>query len=355
MELGIIGFPQSGKTTVFQAVTGGKGESARGDRAALGAVKVPDPRLDALGEMFKPKKVTPAEVTYRDIPGTAGLGQGKGIEGQFLNDLAQTDAIIHVVEAFRDEPEPARLKERIASMELELAFSDLMIIERRLQRIEASRKGSKGRDFDAVAKESQLLSRIKSGLETETPLRHQRLTPEEAAKLRNYQLLTAKPLIVVLNIGEGYLGEAERLEAAVREGEPPRRAVAVCGGLEAELARLKEDEAREFMEDAGIRESSLRRMIRLSYEALGLVTFLTAGGTNEARAWSVPAGSTAPQAASKIHSDMERGFIRAEVVTFDELMGAGGFVEARKRGVLRVEGKSYVVQDGDVITFLFNV
>ena len=362
MEIAIIGFPQSGETTVFRALTGGKGEAAGrgGARASLGNVKVPDPRLDTLFTIFKAKKLVQAEVTYLDIPSApAGLGKGKGIEGQFLNDLSRMDALVHVIGAFQspgeDTAQADRIQEEAASMELELALSDLSIIERRLGRIESSLKGSKPQDRDAARKEGELLVRLKAGLEEETPVREQTLSPEERQLLQNFQLLTAKPLMAVLNIAEGDLPQAGEIErACMPPGGAQRRVIALCGKLEAEMVELEHDEAAELMELAGIQETSLRRLIRLSYDALQLVTFLTASN-EEVRAWSVHQDTTAPEAAGKIHTDLQRGFIRAEVVGFDELAELGGVPEARKRGVLRLEGKGYVIREGDVVTFLFNV
>ena len=358
MQLAVIGFPLSGKSTVFKALTGGKGESsARGAKAALGMVKVPDPRLDVLAAMFKPKKNTPAEITYLDMPSAAGFGSGKGIEGQFLNDLSAVDAMVHVVGQYQDGLEtpvqgPRYMKE-IAAMEMELAFSDLAILERRLARLDSQKKSSKPQEREAATKEMAILARVKEGLEAEIPIVRQEFADDEKALLRNYQFLTGKPIVVVLNISEEQLPQAAALEAAVQAGGK-RRAIAVCGTLEAELAQMSEADAKAFMDDAGIKESSLRRMVAVSYEAVGLISFLTAGA-DECRAWSIPRGLPAPQAAAKIHSDIERGFIRAEVVAYDDLVAAGGMVEARKRGVLRSEGKTYIVKDGDVINFLFNV
>lgn len=352
MDLAIIGFPQSGKSTVFRAVTGGRGEAARGDRVTLGVVKVPDGRLDALAAIFNPQRVTPAEVRYLDMPVAAGFGEGKGIEGQFLNDLAQAAALVHVLGVFQGPSGPETIRNEVASMGLELAFSDLGIIERRLKRIESSSKGAK--DRAASAKEVETLRRLKGGLEAEVPARDQDLSPEEATLVRNYGLLTAKPVVGVLNVSEAQLPLADRLADDI-SGPGGLSPIVVCGSLEADVAEMEADEAREFLEDAGIGEPALHRMARRSCEALGLVTFFTTVGPTEVRAWVIPAGSTASQAAGKVHTDMERGFIRAEVVTFDDIVEAGSFVEARKRGILRVEGKSYAVEDGDVITFLFNV
>ena len=358
MQLAVIGFPLSGKSTVFKALTGGKGEStARGAKAALGMVKVPDPRLDVLAAMFKPKKNTPAEITYLDMPSAAGFGSGKGIEGQFLNDLSAVDALVHVVGQYEDgvdiPAQGARHTKEIGAMELELAFSDLAILERRLSRLDSQKKSSKPQEREAATKEMALLARVKEGLEAEIPIVRQEFSDDERVLLRNYQFLTGKPLLVVLNLSEGQLPQAAALERAV-QGEGKRRAIAVCGALEAELAQMGEADAKAFMDDAGIKESSLRRMVALSYDAVGLISFLTAG-VDECRAWSLPRNTPAPQAAGKIHSDIERGFIRAEVVAYDDLIAAGSMAESRKRGVLRSEGKTYVVKDGDVINFLFNV
>lgn len=357
MQLAVIGFPLSGKSTVFRALTGGKGESAKGGKAALGMVKVPDPRLQPLADIFRPKKLTPAEITYLDMPSAAGFGSGKGIEGQFLNELSQVDALVHVVGAYQDGPqipaEGAHYQEEISNMEMELAFSDLAILERRLQRLEASKKSSRPQEREQAQREMVLMSRIKAGLEADKPLREQEFSDEEDVILRNYQFLTNKPLVVVLNLSEEQLPQAAALERAA-SGEGKRTAIAVCGTLEAELALMDEADAKEFMADAGIKESSLRRMVAISYATLGLISFLTAGA-DEVRAWSIPKGTPAPQAAAKIHSDIERGFIRAEVVSYDDFMSAGTMAEARKRGVLRSEGKNYIVKDGDIINFLFNV
>jgi GTP-binding protein YchF len=358
MQLAVIGFPLSGKSTVFKALTGGKGEMAKGGKAALGMVKVPDERLDALAAIYKPKKYTPAEIVYVDMPSAAGFGSGKGIEGQFLNDLNQADALVQVVGAYQDgvgiPMEGAHYQKEVRDMEMELSFSDLAILERRLQRLEAQKKSARQQDRDQAQKETVLLGRIKASLEAEVPIRELDLSEDDSVLLRNYQFLTAKPLVFVLNISEEQLPQAEALEKAASE-EGRRKAIAVCGTLEAELATMDAADAEEFMKDAGIEESSLRRMVNISYDTLGLISFLTAG-EDEVRAWSIPMGTPAPKAAGKIHSDIERGFIRAEVVAYDDFMACNGsMAEARKRGVLRAEGKGYVVKDGDIINFLFNV
>ena len=359
MELAIIGLPRSGKTTVFQALTGGRGETAGAARVSLGVVKAPDPRLDALAGIFKPPKVVPAEVTYLDLPSaTPGFGRSRGIEGQVLNQLSRADALVHVVRAFSNagisqetgDMDPAG---QIATMEMELAFSDLAILERRLERIDVSLKGARPQERETAQKEKELLTRVKEGLERERPVREQSLAAEERPLLEGFQLLTAKPLLVALNIGEAQLSEAAELEAAVQKGSGCK-AIALCGKLEAELAQLSEAEAQEFMAVMGIQESGRGRMIMLSYQTLGIITFFTAA-SSEVRAWSIQRDQTAPQAAGKVHTDMQRGFIRAEVVSYEAIVDAGSIAEARRRGVLRLEGKDYLVRDGDVINFRFNV
>ncbi|MCX6022325.1 MAG: redox-regulated ATPase YchF, partial [Chloroflexi bacterium] len=356
--------PQVGKTTVFNALSRGHADTAaRGAEPNVGVVKVPDPRLDRLTDLYRPKKITPAEVTYIDVAAapSGGFGKGQGISGPFLNALARTDALIHVVRMF-DNPAVSHIEgsvdaERdIASMSLELAFSDLAILERRVDRITASMKAAKAQEREAAQHELELLARIKADLEREIPLRQQDLTDDERRSLEGYQFLTAKPLLLLLNLDEAQLADQAAIEARFSEkfAQPGTGVAAICGTLEAELAQMTPDEAAEFRAEMGLPESSLDRAIRISYELLGLVSFLTAG-PDEVRAWTIQRNTLAPRAAGKIHTDIERGFIRAEVVRFDDLMAAGSMGEARKRGALRSEGRAYVMQDGDVVEFLFNV
>lgn len=366
MEIGIIGLAKSGKTTIFNALTRGKAETTAYSTTALapniGMAKVPDARLQGLEQMFHPHKVIPAEVQYVDIAASSrGLGKEDGIAGQYLSRLTNVDALLHVVRAFEDEnvPHPEGgidPKRDIATMDLELAFSDLAIIERRLGRLEASLKGAKPAEREGYLHEEALLKRIKSDLEGEVPVREQSLTEEEKKTILNYQFLTAKPILVVVNIGEDQLAQAPSLEEELRSSytRPQSMVAAICGKLEMELAQLTDAEAEEFRSDLGLTESALNRIIRLGYELLGLISFFTMV-SDEVKAWTIARGTTALKAAGKIHSDMERGFIRAEVIGYDDLVRCGSLAEARKQGLLRLEGKAYTVKDGDVITFLFNV
>ncbi|MBE0415537.1 MAG: redox-regulated ATPase YchF [Dehalococcoidia bacterium] len=359
MEIGIIGLPKSGKTTVFNALTKGKAEIgayAIGE-PNVGVAKVPDPRLDGLEEIFHPKRKTPAEVRYVDV---AAPTKGER-SGQYLAHLSRADALLHVVRAFEDEKVPhiegsIDPERDIATLDLELAFSDLSIIEKRLQKIETSLKAAKPHEHDAFSKEQTLLARVKTALESETPIREQDLAEDEKNLISSYQFLSAKPLLLVFNIGEARLPQASSLEEewSTKYRRPQRDVAALCGKLEMELAQLGDADAREFRSAMGVEETALNRMLRLSYELLGLISFFTVV-SDEVKAWTIHKDTTAVKAAGKVHSDMERGFIRAEVIGYEDLVKCGSIAEGRKRGLLHVEGKSYIVKDGDVITFLFNV
>jgi GTP-binding protein YchF len=362
MDLGIIGFQRSGKTTIFNAVTRGNaqtGSYGAGVQPNIGVVKVPDERLEKLAKIFDPKKFTLADIRYIDFPGEA-FSSGQGPSPQFLAQLARCDALIHVVRAFTDEtvPHPQQTVDAArdaAAMDLELAFADAGFIEKRLERIEAESRSMKAGERDAMERQVTLLARLKAGLEADAPLRAQHMDEEETRVLVNYQFLTDKPLLTVLNIDDSDVARASEIESrfAAKLGE--HAALAAIGGeIEAELAQMTEDEAVEFRADMGIAESGLSRMIRMSYELTGLISFFTVG-PDECRAWNVARGATAPVAAGKIHTDLERGFIRAEVVRWDELLADGSMAEAKKHAHLRQEGKAYVVQDGDCINVLFNV
>ena len=362
MKVAIIGIPESGKTTIFNALTRGKAEVAAYSPTLapnIGVAKVPDPRLSVLESIFQPKKTVPAEVSYIDIAGPIqGFGK-EGAGGELLNYLTTADALLQVVRAFEDDkiPHPEgsiEPKRDIAALDLELAISDLAIVERRLDKLETSLKAAKPAERESYLKEQQLLQGIKTDLEKDTPIRLQGLAKEELKMLANYQFLTAKPMLVVLNIGEGQISQASRLEGEIRVLHPQFAVVALCGKLEMELAQLSDAEAKEVREAMGLSKPALDRVIDLSYSLLGLVSFFTTV-SSELKAWTVPSGTPAPKAAGKIHSDMERGFIRAEVISYSGLTSCGNLAEARKRGLLRTEGKSYTIQDGDVVTFLFNV
>ena len=365
-NIGIIGLPRSGKTTVFNALTGGQADTAAhaADSLAphIGVAKVPEPRLKVLEEIFRPGKVVPAEAKYIDVGASVKtLAQDKGLGGRLLNQLSTVDTLICVVRAFKDEsiPHPdgsLDIRRDIGTLNLELVFSDLAIMERRLERLEDSLKGAKPPERQVILQEKEILLRLKAELENDKPIRELPLEPAAARIVNNYQFLTAKPLLIVVNIGEEQLSQAAAMEAEVNTAYSGknRRVIALCGRLEMELVQLEESAAREFRAGYGITEPGSERAIKASYELSDLITFFTAA-SNELRAWPIKRGLTAQKAAGKIHTDMEKGFIRAENIALDDLVSCGSIAEARKRGLLRLEGKEYVVKDGDVITFLFNV
>jgi ribosome-binding ATPase len=364
----IIGLPASGKSTVFNALTRSEAQtgsySANPDEPNLATVKVPDSRLDRLTEMFQPQKRVPADVQYLDVAGIAKGIAEKGMSGALLGHLSQADALVLVARAFEDpnvpqvegSVDPAR---DIETLQLELLFSDLGAVEKRLERIANQKQKVVGRERDAMERERALMERLRQALEADSPIREivAELDPDDVKTLRGFGFLTAKPLLILLNLGEDQLGEtATTLIAACREQfERPGVGVsALPGQIEMEIGRLEPDDAAAFMSDLGIAESGLDQVIRHSFELLGLMPFFTVG-PDECRAWTIRRGATAVEAAGEIHSDIQRGFIRAEVVGYDDLIAAGGLTEARKVGKLRREGKEYIVQDGDVINFLFNV
>ena len=363
MDLGIIGFQRSGKTTIFNAVTKGNAQTGAygaGVQPNIGVVKVPDARLDALAKLFEPKKFTLADIRYIDFPGEA-FSDGQGPGAQFLAQLARCDALIHVVRAFEDETVPhpqvtIDAARDIAAMELELTFADAAFIEKRLERIESSMRSVKMAERDVAEREKTLLRRLKAGLESDKPLRAQEISDEEAKMLVNYQFLTDKPLLIVLNIADDDAARASEIEAefGAKFSATKTDIAAIAGKIEQELAQMSDEDAAEFRNDLGIKEPGLARMIRMSYALTGLISFFTVG-PDECRAWNVASGEMAPGAAGKIHTDLERGFIRAEVVGCDDLIAANGYPEAKKRGQVRQEGKTYVVQDGDCLNILFNV
>jgi len=361
IDIGIIGLAKSGKTTIFNALTKGKAD-IHDSTPHIGIAKVPEPRLKTLADIIHPKKVVFAEVRYHDIVApTKGLDKGKGIIGQYLAQLSNVDAIINVVRAFTDDSIPhiegsLDIERDIATMNLELIFSDLAIIERRLQRIETSLKGAKQPERQGLLQEQERLFKLKANLEKEVPIRELELTPIEAKIIANFQFLSAKPLLIIINIGESELPQAASIESELnsRYSHPNYRLISLSGKLEMELTQLDNGAAEEFLTEFGIKESGLDRTIKSSYELMGLISFFSIA-SGEIRAWSIQNGTTALKAAGKIHSDMERGFIRAEVISYNDLVKCNGISEARKKGLLRLEGKDYIVQDGDVITFLFNV
>jgi GTP-binding protein YchF len=353
MRLGIIGLPQSGKTTLFNALTRGHqptGLSAGKVAMHTAVVDVPDPRVDRLAAMFNPKKVIYAKVTYVDIAGIEGTRNQGGLPGALLNQLTQMDGFIQVVRCFEDENLPHPLgsvdpQRDIQVMESEFILNDLIAVERKLERLEEERRKG-ARDKASMEREIGVFQRLQQALSAEIPLRDVELSPEEEHLLSGFGFLTRKPMLIVLNLAEG------QEPPSITYPHQHSQVVALQGKLEMDIAQLTPEEAAEFMQAYGIEEPSLNRVIRLSYELLGLQSFFTVG-PDEVRAWTVRRGATAPEAAGEIHSDMQKGFIRAEVIAYDDLIALGGISEARAKGKLRLEGKDYVVKDGDILTIRF--
>jgi len=369
LKVGIVGFPQVGKTTILNLLTGGSFDTvSRGIRADphLGVARVPDPDLERLAALFNPKKITHATVDYVDVPGLApGEGkaalQGEGKEmSSYLTSLKNVDALLHVVRAFEDpnlphcqgSVDPSR---DIALFELEMIFSDLAIIERRLERLDKDLKKGKNPD---LAQEMALLSDLKKALEEERPLRDLDLSEEDRKRIRGFTFLSEKPLLVVINLGDD---DVARIPTVLEDFNLQKQAatkrvavVGVCGKIEAEIAALPDEDAGEFMEAMGFSGRAMNRIIGESYRLLGLISFYTAGEP-EVRAWTIPDGTTASKAAGVIHSDFEKGFIKAEVVAFEDMLRLGSLHEARAHGLLRLEGRDYRVREKDVILFRFNI
>ena len=353
MKTGIIGLPQVGKTSLFKILTKARLEERSHSRQEhIGVARVPDERLEKLSALYSPKKTTFASVEFVDV---AAIGQEALKETAFLASLRQVDALIHVLRAFEDESIPHvgaidPLRD-IKNVEFDLMVSDLTQIEKRLERLEKDLK--KGRTSE-LEREQALLIRSKESLEKEQPLRELEMTNEEKKLIKGFMFLSQKPILYALNIGESTTLGTD-LDAAVSRlkldevaHRPNAGATAMCGKVEAELAEMDDEEAAEFLGSYGLNESGLVRLIRKSYELLGLISFFTAG-EDECRAWTVPVGSKAPQAAGAIHSDLEHHFIRAETIRWDNLLAAGSEAAARSKGTLRLEGKEYIVQDGDVM------
>jgi len=358
VKVGIIGLSSVGKSTLFQLLTGAGAAAPTGrPEARVGIARVPDPRVDRLAEMYRPRKKTPATVEYVDVPGVV-RGEGKALVDQPA--LRGVDALVHVLRAFASDtvPHPDGSVDALRDakiMELELILADLGTVERRLERLEANLKKA-NRPEDAA--ERAVFLKLKEALEAERPLREVELTEEERRRLRSYSFLSEKPVLLAVNLGEDEIRHAARALAETGlQAFAARPGMALCpvaAPIEAEMAQLAPEDARAFREDLGLDEPGLDRVIRTSYTLLGLISFLTAG-EDECRAWTIRRGTKAQQAAGTVHSDIERGFIRAEVVPFEELMRAGSLAGCREKGTLRLEGKEYVVQDGDVINFRFNV
>jgi GTP-binding protein YchF len=352
MKLGIIGLPQSGKTTIFNALTRGDTPttaSAGRMEVHTAVVDVPDPRVDKLSAMFNPRKTMYAKVTYADIAGLEGGAVKSGISGQLLNQLAQMDGFLHVVRCFESDlvPHPAGSVDPardVDTMLSELLLNDLVAVERKLERLaDERRKG--GSDKTMVERQIALFQRLQAVLSENEPLRKLEFSPDEMRELASYGLLTRKPILTVFNLGEGQ---------AAPEIELDHKSVALQGKLEMEIAQLPPEDATLFLEEYGIEELSLSKMIGLSYDLLQLQSFFTVG-EDEVRAWTTRRGATAVEAAGEIHTDLQKGFIRAEVVSYHDLIELGGMNEAKAKGKLRLEGKEYPVKDGDIVHIRFNL
>jgi GTP-binding protein YchF len=344
MKVGLVGFPGSGKSSVFGALTGlavETGFASRSDKANLGVVKVPDPRVDALAGVFQPKKKVYAEITFRD------LGGGReGLDRAVLNSMREVDALAQVLRGFEntagDAPDPLR---ELRDLETETILADLEIVEQRLGKLAKDK---------SKAREMELLDKVRAELEGETPLRRVTFAAEEERALSGYAFLTRKPLLLLLNVTED---EAAKPPPAALEAAAKERGlglVVLSAPVEMDIAQMPEAEQREFLASLGVAEAARDRFIRAAFELIGLIGMLTAG-PDECRAWPIPRGTPAPRAAGKIHSDIERGFIRAEVIHWRDLVELGSEARCRDAGKLRVEGKDYVIQDGDVVHFRFNV
>ncbi|MEE8370084.1 MAG: DUF933 domain-containing protein [Dehalococcoidia bacterium] len=357
MDLAIVGLPLSGKTTVFSALNAGHG-SGGARQEQIGIVRIPDERLDKLAALVSAKKITPIEVQLHDLPPVFQRGAGPG--GESSETLAKADALIHVVRAFHrdDVPHPLTSVDPhrdIETFEGDLMLNDLGIVERRLEKLEITVRSSRPGEREAGEREKILLQRLQQHMESELPLRNQMSDPEELKAIANYGLLSVKPMLILLNLDEADAARAQALEEEYqgRHGAVCTSVAAMCAKLESELVELPPEESAEFRREIGGGDVPTRRILRKTQDLLSLVTFFTAG--DESRAWTVRAGSTALQAAGRIHTDIERGFIRAEVIAWDKLLEMGSEANAKKHGLLRREGKQYIVQDGDVINVLFNV
>ena len=364
LEVGIIGLTNIGKSALFNAMTKSKAETVNYPfstvKPNIGIVEVPDSRLDVLAEMHNPKKITPTSIKFVDLAGLVeGAASGEGLGNKFLSYIRQVDAVCHVVRCFEDENiahvggsiDPVR---DIEIINTELCLADLESIEKR---IEKAQKQKKSGDKKAV-EELAVLEKVRNGLENAEPARSVIEEKEEFDILRDLFLLTLKPTIFVANIGEDEIANPDdnvyvksMKEYVAKEGSS---VICVCAKMEAEIAEFSQDEAQEILQDLGLEEPGLNKLIRANYELLGLITFFTAG-TPEVRAWTITNGTTASKAAGKIHSDIERGFIRAEIVAYDDLIASGSVNGAKEKGLFRLEGKEYIMKDGDVTHFRFNI
>jgi len=366
MQIAIVGLAGSGKTTVFNTLTRGHAETGGygGVTLNVGVVKVPDERLAKLAEIFKPKKIVQADVTYVDLPAPPASSEGRvGTEelpADHLARLRDSDALLHVVRAFEDpaSPHPAGSVDPgrdLEQLDLEFLLADLAMAERRLERLKGTGRHGTPAEREANEREGVILSRLKPALEAGRPIRDEPLDDDEEKALRGFRFLTQKPVLVLLNVGEGELAGAPALAEGIRTNYVHQHAMvdALSAKIEMELGELDPEEAGVFMEELGLTESALDRVIALSYKLVGLISFLTAG-PDEVRAWPIPDGSNAVDAAGAIHTDLARGFIRAETIAYEDLLTLGSMAEAKKHGKVRSEGKTYRVRDGDVVEILFS-
>jgi len=365
MKIGIIGLPQVGKTTIFNVLTKSDIEIqnfSRGIEANIKNIKVPDSRLENLQKIYEPKKFTPAEIEYVDIAGITSSEnkQVKGLDRQLVNMIKNSDAFLHVVRAFNDEnvihvEDTIDVARDYENVDTELVLTDLDLVENKIERLEKGFKKKKPEKIEEI--EYEIMKKCKEHLEEFKPLREIEFSEDDLRILNGYQLLSLKPVLVVVNIDEDQLDEAEKIEADLAEKMSMDKAfvMTMCAKIEMEISQLDDEEAQIFMDDLGITESSMTKIVQKSYDKLGLISFFTVG-KDEVRAWTIKDGTKAVKAAGKIHSDIEKGFIRAELIGYEDFVGCDASMQkAKEKGLLRLEGKEYIMKDGDIVNFRFNV